>query len=821
MKIKYFLIMMSILLTSFYSLNAQTKVNSLAEFREIIQESNKEIILEPGQYNLEDLDSDSRIISFSGSNNTIDLSGVHIKVPVGIIRESYILVPGSNNTIKGGEIEDIYRNGLTEITDFVAYHQDGNNLAYGLRGAAVMTVSGENNLINGIKLTVRGSHLYGYGSMYGINQYNTFGMNKRCGLLINGAKNTLDNVEVQMRAFGHGIYMQGEADETVIKNSLVEGRVRAYADLYKETDPNSFPYRSDYKLPETSGTDYDMPFSSSVLPIPTDEVFSLSEDGIRAYTGTGSVIVENCTVKKMRGGIRLYLGGKATVTNSLAIDCGSTNFNLSADSSIANSSGNFAYAPLSDFRLGRSRMDIELTIIPSPNAEGSHNIADIQGNNHNIIFHRTPGAIDTTTRAIVVTGNNSTIVNETEYSIILEEGTSGNKITSCGKVTDKGSNSVDNSNDCDFEEEEITTELPLDKDGTLVRITKRNASGYAIDGGNGGANGQAVTLSAVNASDEGQLWLEIDRGNGFYSYEKYGTNYSLDGNRDGANNQIVYLWETKDNNQNQQWQKQAQGDGSYKLIKRNATGYTINGGSGGVEGRDITLWDSSRSHQNLQWYIDPIVQDIRIEAEDYDEMSGIQTEASTESGDNVGYINNSDWLLFKDINLSGFSNLDMRIASRYKGGTIEVRTGSTSGELIGFINVTNTGGDQNWITKNSDLSNASGVEDIYLVFTGGNGYLFNINWIEFNNSSTSNKDIIVNIDDLEVSIYPNPVVSTTTVYGAANTTINIYSLSGRIVYSKSIINESEIINLSSLASGMYYSQIKGKESTSIIKLIKK
>lgn len=429
------------LLIIFQKINGQTvTVNTLVELRTVIKLSNQEIIMEPGNYNLENLASNSRVIGFSGSNNTIELTGVHIVVPVGSIRESYILVQGSGNTINGGQIEDVYRNGSTKITDFVAYHQDSKNLAYGLKGAAVMTVSGEDNLVDGIKLTVRGSHLYGYGSMYGINQYNTFGNNKRCGLLINGARNTLDNVEVQMRAFGHGIFMQGDADKTLIKNSLVEGRVRAYAELYEETDPNSFPYRSDYKLPATSGTEYNMPFSSSVLPIPTDEFFSLSEDGIRAYNSTGSVTVENCTVKKMRGGIRLYLASNATVSNSTAIDCGNTNYNMPNGGTVTNSIGNFAYAPLSDFRLSRKNMNIEWTIIPSPNATGPHNLADVLGSGHNIIFHRTVGPIDTTTRAIVITGDNSTIVNETEYTIILESGANGNKVVSCGPVTNNGSN---------------------------------------------------------------------------------------------------------------------------------------------------------------------------------------------------------------------------------------------------------------------------------------------------------------------------------------------------------------------------------------------
>ena len=135
--------------------------------------------------------------------------------------------------------------------------------------------------------------------------------------------------------------MQDNADETVIKNTLVEGRVRPTGDLYEEDGEDDLPFRSDFKMPYEDFRD-----------LPTDEVHSLCEDGFRQYTGVGSVTVENCTAKKMRGGIRLYLGGDAVVTNSIAVDCGSTNFNMPADGEITNSSGNFTYAPLSDFRLG-------------------------------------------------------------------------------------------------------------------------------------------------------------------------------------------------------------------------------------------------------------------------------------------------------------------------------------------------------------------------------------------------------------------------------------------------------------------------------------
>jgi hypothetical protein len=408
------------------TLHAQTavKVATLTELREAVQKSDQTIVMKPGRHTLTDLPDGSRDFPCSGSNNTIDLSGVYVTVPVGTTRRSYITISGHNNVFRGGTFEDTYQSGVNEVTDFSAYNQNRSTLAKGLRGSAVLRITGNDNTVVGTTLTIRGSFPYGYGSIYGIGRDNVFGLDKRCGILINGQRNTIDGCELQQRAFGHGIYMQSPADKTVIKNCLVEGRMRPSKDLYQETDPKDLPLRSNYK--------------AGRKPIPKDVMYPLSEDGIRVYTRGGSVTVENCTVKKMRGGIRLYLASRATVTNSTAIDCGNTNFNMPSGGKITGSSGNFAYAPISDFRLSKSKQNIELTILPSPHAVGSHNVADILGSNHNILFHRSEGPIDTDLRPIVVEGDNSTIRNETEYAIVLQSSASGNTVVSFGPVTDLG-----------------------------------------------------------------------------------------------------------------------------------------------------------------------------------------------------------------------------------------------------------------------------------------------------------------------------------------------------------------------------------------------
>ena len=140
----------------------------------------------------------------------------------------------------------------------------------------------------------------------------------------------------------------------------------------------------------------------------------------------------------------------------------------------------------------------------------------------------------------------------------------------------------------------------------LVHIKKRNATGFAIDGMGGGVNGQNIHLWGANQNNANQQWIEIDRGNGYYSYQKQGTNFCIDGGRDGANKQNVFLWQCGNNNQNQHWQKVATSGGAYKLIKRNASGYALNGGSNGTNGQNVNLFNSSNTSQNLQWIITPV-----------------------------------------------------------------------------------------------------------------------------------------------------------------------------------------------------------------------
>jgi len=73
------------------------------------------------------------------------------------------------------------------------------------------------------------------------------------------------------------------------------------------------------------------------------------------------------------------------------------------------------------------------------------------------------------------------------------------------------------------------------QDYPIVQMVKRNASNFAIDGNHGGENLQDVYLWSESEENVNQQWFEIDRGNGYYSYQKVDTEFCLDGDRGGAN----------------------------------------------------------------------------------------------------------------------------------------------------------------------------------------------------------------------------------------------------------------------------------------------
>ena len=122
----------------------------------------------------------------------------------------------------------------------------------------------------------------------------------------------------------------------------------------------------------------------------------------------------------------------------------------------------------------------------------------------------------------------------------------------------------------------------------------------------------------------------------------------------------------------------------------------------------------------------------QIETENFTVQAGIQTQRCSEGGVNIGWINSGDWIMFNNVDFGcAPAEFQARVASRTSGGDIEIRLDGVDGPLLGTCPVDCTGGWQSWTTQTCAVSAAGGVHDLYFVFSGGTGYLFNVNWVSF------------------------------------------------------------------------------------------
>jgi hypothetical protein len=417
-------------------------VSSIRELRAAMAQSDQSITMKPGTYTVEDRLNGTTVFEFSGSNNTFTFTDVKILIPIKLLASmdfnpihahvSYLLT-GSHLTFIDGTFEDIYPNGMKDATDFVSYNQQ-EDLAP-VRQMTEFKLLGDHITFNGCTITVRGSYPYGYGDMWGKGRGAVVKLKKHAGINVIGSNCTLEGVDLSVLAYGHGIFMQLGADNTLINNCKLQGRVRLGADMLAEGE-GSLPHQFDYtvKFGYLDGK-----------PIPPTKMFALTEDGIRNYKGTGKVTVKNTTVCNFRGGISFAVGEEAHVENVHLVNC-EHGFTLPGNSRVINCTGDAAYGPVILCPYPKNADDMyDIKIIDRPST-GDHHLADIVGRDLKIRFTY-EGAMPDTLRPITFgqkqgggSGNATDIqiANQTPHPILLKKEASDISGTSNGRVTDQG-----------------------------------------------------------------------------------------------------------------------------------------------------------------------------------------------------------------------------------------------------------------------------------------------------------------------------------------------------------------------------------------------
>ncbi|MEM9674182.1 MAG: carbohydrate-binding protein [Bacteroidota bacterium] len=176
-----------------------------------------------------------------------------------------------------------------------------------------------------------------------------------------------------------------------------------------------------------------------------------------------------------------------------------------------------------------------------------------------------------------------------------------------------------------------------------------------------------------------------------------------------------------------------------------------------------------------------------IQAENFDDQNGVKL---SNGGTAVGFIQDGDYIGFIDLDFGneGGKSISVRASSNTNGGTIEYRLGSPTGDLVGTLDIPNTGGwtSFEYFTLNNNAGFIFNVVDIYLVFRGGNGFLLDVDELIFSTEIFATDISITNCPaqielgttyDFDVEITPSNTTNQTLAFTATGG-VDIDFLSG-------------------------------------------
>ena len=438
-------------------------VSSIEELRRYAGESNQRVTLQPGTYWLDKNGKNPIFLDLSGTNSTFILSGCHIKVDSRHLkgfgnghenRARLINLSGTNVTVERLTLS-------TEIVD----GQEGWADMY----TNAVEIVGSGATLRNCKITTRGSRPYGSGDAFGkggrpANGNQPGGVpfklhSKHNGIRAgNGAGNvTLENIELRMFSFGHGIYFQEGAHDILVKNCQIIGDEMANSD-----DVIADPLYQQYGK-ATYGE-----------KIPPGIRISRQEDGLRVYGKSGefgavkNVRIENTTVTRMRDAYAMGdMEGTLAIINSESWGCEQGFTPPRVGGTITGCKGDAVNGPLLYFRRSGNKATVEVELAGDQPAKGLWPIAIISGQNNKVMLTRSAPANFYSEHAFVFVAQSwrewrhrpdtnidfsdnpgpsggpvptsaCTIINKTGQTVVLGARATNNTVVSDAPVIDKG-----------------------------------------------------------------------------------------------------------------------------------------------------------------------------------------------------------------------------------------------------------------------------------------------------------------------------------------------------------------------------------------------
>ncbi|GAB2587748.1 glycosyl hydrolase [Paractinoplanes abujensis] len=148
------------------------------------------------------------------------------------------------------------------------------------------------------------------------------------------------------------------------------------------------------------------------------------------------------------------------------------------------------------------------------------------------------------------------------------------------------------------------------------------------------------------------------------------------------------------------------------------------------------IFDASYTDKGgLTTHAQNILAPRKRQAEHYKTSQGVakMSKTTAEGGQTVGDITNGDWIQFDPYKLNNATSFTARVSSAGIGGTLQVRTGSPTGTIIGSATVAPTGSWDTFVNVTGAISGApAGPTSLYLTFAGGTtGALFDVDSFTF------------------------------------------------------------------------------------------